>query len=101
MAWRQKVIRHCEPMNRSAVKCVLLGWLVAGLSFCGCAARGGPVANTPEPIQYQHIVRHDPNFSIHVVKVNLKNPRVSVHVARGGADPDGDGPWLTTLQPTS
>ncbi|HWD93991.1 MAG TPA: phosphodiester glycosidase family protein [Verrucomicrobiae bacterium] len=26
---------------------------------------------------------------------------MSVHVARGGADPDGDGPWLTTLMPTS
>ena len=46
-------------------------------------------------------MRRDPNFSIHVVKINLTDPRVSVHVARGGPDPDGDGPWLTTLMPTS
>jgi exopolysaccharide biosynthesis protein len=26
---------------------------------------------------------------------------VSIHVSRGGPDPDGDGPWLTTLLPTS
>ncbi len=36
-----------------------------------------------------------------VVRIDLKDPRVSVHVARGGPDPDGDGPWLTTLMPTS
>lgn len=35
------------------------------------------------------------------MKIDLKDPRVSVHVARGGPDPDGDGPWLTTLLPTS
>jgi exopolysaccharide biosynthesis protein len=29
------------------------------------------------------------------------DPHVTVHVARGGPDPDGDGPWLTTLLPTS
>ena len=71
------------------------------LCFCLCASLHGEGTNSSEPIQYQHIVRHDPNFSIHVVKVNLKDPRVSVHVARGGADPDGNGPWLTTLLPTS
>jgi exopolysaccharide biosynthesis protein len=88
-------------MNRCAAKWVLLLYLAAG--FClGCgAAPDGAGASSPEPIQYHHIVRHEPNFSIHVVKVNLKDPRVSVHVARGGADPDGAGPWLTTLLPTS
>ena len=38
---------------------------------------------------------------MHVVKITLNDPRVSVHVSRGGADPDGDGPWLTTLLPAS
>jgi exopolysaccharide biosynthesis protein len=69
--------------------------------LCGYAAPQGVVTNSSAPIQYQHIVRRDPNFSIHVVKIDLKDPRVSVHVARGGPDPDGDGPWLTTLMPTS
>ncbi|HXS68661.1 MAG TPA: phosphodiester glycosidase family protein [Candidatus Polarisedimenticolia bacterium] len=73
------------------------------LSFCLCgyAEPQGASTNSSGPIQYQHIVRRDPNYSIHVVRVDLKDPRVSVHVARGGADPDGDGPWLTTLMPTS
>ncbi len=53
------------------------------------------------PVAYEHIVRRDPNFSIHVMRIDLKDPRVSVHVSRGGPDPDGDGPWLTTLLPTS
>ena len=75
--------------------------LVLNFCLCGCAAPGGLVTNSSAPIQYQHIVRRDPNFSIHVVKINLNDPRVSVHVARGGPDPDGDGPWLTTLMPTS
>ena len=73
------------------------------LSFClsGCAEPQGAGTSSSAPIQYQHIVRRDPNYSIHVVRVDLKDPRVTVHVARGGPDPDGDGPWLTTLLPTS
>lgn len=55
----------------------------------------------PSPIAYQHIVRRDPNFSIHVVTIDLTDPRVKVAVAAAGEDPDGDGPWLTTLLPTS
>lgn len=80
---------------------VLSHVLFLGFCFCGYAAPQGTVAKSSGPIQYQHIVRHEPNYSIHVVRVDLKDPRVSVHVARGGADPDGDGPWLTTLLPTS
>jgi exopolysaccharide biosynthesis protein len=47
------------------------------------------------------MVRKDPNFSLYLVKIDLSDPRVSAHVSRGGADPDGDGPWLTTLLPAS
>lgn len=53
------------------------------------------------PVSYQHIVRHDPNYSIFVATVDLASPAVKVRVSRGGPDPDGDGPWLTTLLPTS
>lgn len=75
--------------------------LIIGLCLCRWTSLQGQTTNSASPFQFQHIVRHDPNFSIHVVKVNLKDPHVSVHVARGGVDPDGDGPWLTTLMPTS
>jgi exopolysaccharide biosynthesis protein len=36
-----------------------------------------------------------------VAVVDLKNPKVKLHVSRGGPDPDGDGKWETTLmEPT-
>src|SRR3569833_1204362 len=75
--------------------------LLLSLCFCANSTLQGQGTNSSAPILFQHIVRRDPNYSIHVVKINLKDPHVSVHVARGGADPDGDGPWLATLLPTS
>src|SRR6185312_12290797 len=90
-----------SPASRRRGRRISAFFVFLALCICGRAALSGPVADSSEPIQYQHIVRHDPNYSIHVVRVNLKDPHVSVHVARGGADPDGDGPWLTTLMPTS
>jgi exopolysaccharide biosynthesis protein len=71
------------------------------VSLNGCAVGQLPRTNLSTPVAYEHIVRHDPNYSIHIVRIDLKDPRVSVHVSRGGPDPDGDGPWLTTLMPTS
>jgi exopolysaccharide biosynthesis protein len=56
-------------------------------------------ANAQSPAVYKHELRHDPNFSIHSVTIDMTDPRVSVHVARAGEDPDGSGPWLTTLLP--
>jgi uncharacterized Zn-binding protein involved in type VI secretion len=79
---------------------VLRGFLLS-LLFSGCTAVREPNTSPAAPIEYQHIVRRDPNYSIHVVSINLKDPRVTVQVDRGGPDPDGDGPWLTTLLPTS
>jgi exopolysaccharide biosynthesis protein len=38
---------------------------------------------------------------IYVAAIDLTNPLVNVRVSRGGADPDGEGKWQTTLmQPT-
>jgi len=75
------------------------------LSLClGIAVRAvaqQPATVSTPPVTYEHIVRHDPNYSLHVMRINLKDPRVSIRVSRGGPDPDGDGPWLTTLLPTS
>jgi exopolysaccharide biosynthesis protein len=40
-------------------------------------------------------------MQLFVAKINLANPKVLVRVAPGGPDPDGPGPWQTTLmQPT-
>ncbi|MGP8237469.1 MAG: phosphodiester glycosidase family protein [Limisphaerales bacterium] len=76
--------------------------LFMALAFlqCGCAwSRQQSVPSSP--VVYQHFVRRHPNFAIHVVTVDLSDLRVSVRVARGGPDPDGDGPWTTTLEPAS
>ena len=56
---------------------------------------------TNGPITYQHFTRHNPNQAIYVARVNLADPRVAVRVSPGGPDPDGVGPWVTTLLPTS
>ncbi|HEX3358171.1 MAG TPA: phosphodiester glycosidase family protein [Tepidisphaeraceae bacterium] len=61
-------------------------------------ARGEVPASQPSPIQYHQEIRSNPPLHLHVVTVDLSDPRVELKVARAGADPDGDGPWQTTLQ---
>jgi exopolysaccharide biosynthesis protein len=76
-------------------------FVVLCLGISACARAQQPTNLSTPPVTYEHIVRHDPNYSLHVMRINLKDPRVSIRVSRGGPDPDGDGPWLTTLLPTS
>ena len=45
--------------------------------------------------------RAQTNQRIFVARVDLSEARVDARVSRGGADPDGDGPWQTTLLPLS
>ncbi len=51
---------------------------------------------------YQYEQRTEPKpQKIFVAMIDLTDPQVQVRVSRGGADPDGDGKWETTLmQPT-
>lgn len=80
-------------------------WLTAVLavSIVACAAGDAPTSEpaqqviTEGPVEYRLIVRQSPPQKIHVVTVDLTDPRVSLHLCRGGADPDGDGVWETTL----
>lgn len=93
MNWMRRArIDNWLPAFGSLLLCVLLS---------SCSTTPKAAAPPSSPVSYQHIVRRDPNFSIHVVKINLSAPRVSVRVSRGGPDPDGTGPWLTTLLPAS
>ena len=63
---------------------------------------GAAPATTPaSPVTVRHVVRADPPTSMFVVAVDLSDRRASLHVAMAGADPDGDGPYQTTLQPVS
>ncbi|CAN5636618.1 hypothetical protein BH09PLA1_BH09PLA1_17700 [soil metagenome] len=63
-----------------------------------------PASSAPaiaSPVRYRHIVRQSPPMHIHVIHVDLTDPRVRVRVCSGGDDPDGDGPWQTTLRSAS
>ena len=57
------------------------------------------------PIQPVTAIRFESRWArsqrIFVARVDLADPKIDVRVARGGADPDGDGPWQTVLQPLS
>ena len=55
-------------------------------------------AKAESPIRYEHVVRSDPPMHIHVATIDLTDPRVRLRVCPGGDDPDGSGPWQTTLR---
>ena len=46
-------------------------------------------------------IQTNPPQRLFVAEVDLKNPKLRLHVSRGGPDPDGAGKWETTLmEPT-
>lgn len=45
----------------------------------------------------EHITRTDPPMRLHIVRIDLTDPNLEIRTTRGGTDPDGDGPWSTTL----
>src|SRR5439155_17799684 len=66
----------------------------------GALSRGEFPASGPYPgVSYSHETRADPPQSIYVVTVDLNDPKVQVHVAPAGSDPDGAEEWQTTLMP--
>lgn len=74
----------------------VLSWL------CLVSARAAnaefPTTHPYQELTYQHIQRSGPEQSLYVVTVDLTDPDVELHLATAGPDPDGDGPWQTTLQ---
>lgn len=70
---------------------------------CGCFVAGAQPATQPSraggAVRYEHIARTDPRrVQLHVVTIDLADPRVSVVARAAGDDPDGAGQWQTTLQ---
>src|SRR5260221_1193650 len=77
------------------LRLLLLATLTAG-----CARAHQPSLEHPYPgITYRQEVRKDPAQRLFWASIDLADPHVSLHVARGGPDPDGDGKWQTTLMP--
>ena len=69
-------------------------WQIVFVCF-GAAAATQPAA---WPIAYRHEVREDPRLHLHVVTIDLTDPRVRVEAFPCGPDPDGrQGPWQMTL----
>jgi exopolysaccharide biosynthesis protein len=56
-----------------------------------------PSTQPASPITVRSEVRASPPLRCWFATIDLADPRVHVRVARGGDDPDGDGPWETTL----
>ncbi len=78
-------------MNSLKIALCLFPFLVAPL-------RAQEIAPKPLPaIRLEQ--RASAGQRIFVARVDLADAGVDVRVARGGADPDGDGPYQTTLQP--
>jgi Phosphodiester glycosidase len=66
-----------------------------------CSCRGD-VSATNHPysgVAWYSITRAEPPTRMFVAEIDLTNPRIQIRVSPGGPDPDGDGPWQTTLMP--
>ncbi len=72
------------------------------LGFALSASAEISVTNEPVPGIFIHSeTRTNPPTRLYVAEIDLTNPRLHLHVAPGGPDPDGDGKWETTLmEPT-
>ena len=71
-------------------------WL-SMLALTSFAATDPSTQSSTSPISYRRVIKTDPPLRMHVVTVDLTSPDVELRVERGGPDPDGDGPWKTTL----
>ena len=80
--------------NSWAILCVFMGLMSAAAS-----ASASPPATQPSntPIHYWDETRQKPQLHLHFVWIDLRDPSVSIRVFRSGDDPDGAGPWQTTL----
>jgi Phosphodiester glycosidase len=80
----------------------MLLWLACVAARPGMASEDTSTTNSPFPgvVCYTE-TRHDPPNRLFIAEIELNNPKIHVRVAPGGPDPDGPGPWQTTLmEPT-
>jgi len=76
----------------------LIGSLVVGCLGAGSGFAEISATNHPLPgIAIFSETRTNQPQRLFVAEIDLTNPKVRLHVSRGGPDPDGDGPWETTL----
>ena len=79
-----------------------LSLVLALLVLSAAPPRAQTVATQPfGPVRLESRVDAARKQRVWVARVDLLDADVEVRVTPGGADPDGDGPWQTTLQPLS
>ena len=62
-------------------------------------ATPGPATRPADGLTYRTLTQVDPPLVAHVLTVDLSNPAVHVEALPAGPDPDGAGPWTTSLYP--
>ncbi len=76
----------------------LSGWLVVSCLGAGIGIAEISATNRPFPgVAIFSETRTNPPQRFFVAEIDLTNPQVRLHVSPGGPDPDGAGPWETTL----
>ena len=73
-------------------------FVLMALALVGPAWGEISVTNHPfSGIAYYSETRPQPPTRLFVAEIDLTNPKVRLRVSPGGPDPDGPGPWQTTL----
>jgi len=76
----------------------LLGLVVLSLAWPSFGRAEISATNHPFPgIAIYSETRTNSPQRLFIAEIDLTNPKVRLHVSRGGDDPDGAGPWETTL----
>ncbi len=78
---------------KNLIGSLVVGCLGAGVGFAETSATNHPLPG----IAIFSETRTNPPQRLFVAEIDLTNPNVRLHVSPGGPDPDGDGPWETTL----
>jgi len=78
----------------------ITAFVLIGLAFVDSGQADVSSTNQPFPgITYYSETRKEPPTRMFVAEIDLTNPKVRLQVSPGGPDPDGAGPWQTTLMP--
>src|SRR5688500_7780384 len=82
------------------MRCLRL-MVMCAVVFLAAAIARAEIPERPYPaVVYKFERRTSPEpQKIYVVGIDLTNRNVQVRVSPGGADPDGEGKWQTTLMP--
>jgi exopolysaccharide biosynthesis protein len=80
----------------------IIAFVLIGLALVDSGRADVSTTNQPFPgITCYSETRKEPPTRMFVAEIDLANPKVRLQVSPGGPDPDGSGPWQTTLmEPT-